>query len=475
MPRVDVPFVGGAYAGRSLNQNPQECVNFFLETDQEGGKSPIALYGTPGLKVWYDIATNYTIGNPEVRGMIVFDSKLWVVVGDVLFAITSGLSVTNIGTLNTSSGIVKMIENGLQVMIVDDGDGYVYTLSGGLFTEISDLDFPASVLGLTCQDGYGVVSTKGDDTFFISGLLNFMSWDALDFSSAEGSPDKAIDILNDHRELWIFGERSTEIFYDSGSADFPFERVQGAFLEIGCASSWCAAKLDNSVYWLTNYGTLVKAEGYNPQVVSTRQIEWQWKDYTWSDAIGFAYHWEGHAFYQITFPTDGKTWVYDASNGSWHRRTSYPNNGRHRANCYVFFNGKHLVGDFANGIIYELDFATYTDNSETISRWRTTQVTNEKDVNLFVHSVQVDYEAGTGLVSGQGSDPQAMLQFSTDGGHTWSSETWQSIGGYVGEYSRRSIWRRLGVGRNWALKVTMTDPVKWVITGAVAEVTAGQY
>jgi hypothetical protein len=470
MSRVNVPFVGGAYAGRSTNQNPQECVNFFLETDQEGGKTPIGLYGTPGLKTWKDTATD-----AEIRGAIVCAGKLYVVAGADLLQITTALVMTDLGNLNTSTGPVRMIENGLQVMVVDDEDGYVYTISTATFSQVADADFPASVRGLTEQDSYGIVTQKGTDNFYISTAEDFTAWDALDYSSADGAPDFILATLSDHRELWHFKETSTEVWYNSGNADFPFERVQGAFLEKGIAGPSAYAKLDNSVYWLTNEGVMVRAEGYNPQVVSTRQIEWQWRNYTISDAICFAYHWQGHAFLQITFPTDGYTWVYDASNGAWHRRTSYPSNGRHRANCYAYFDGKHLVGDFENGIIYEIDDATYTDNAETITRWRTAPVITDKEVNLFHHSLQIDFEAGTGLVSGQGSDPQAMLQWSNDSGHTWSSETWVSTGGYTGAYAARAMFRRLGYARNRVYKVTVTDPVKWNILGATAEVTAGQY
>ena len=415
----------------------------------------------------------------EIRGMKVCDNYLYVVAGNTLWRISPALTATDVGVMGTDTGQVKMADNGSQVMIVDDEKGYLYSSVADAFYEIrtdptdADPDFPENPRGLGYMDGYFVVSKRDTGTFWISKLYDGTSWDALDFASAEGSPDMAVDIIVDHRELWIFGEESTEVFYNAGNVDFPFVRTEGAFIEVGIASKDCAAKLDNSVYWLTNHGTLVRADGYNPQVVSTRQVEHQWCKYdTIEDARAFAYHWQGHAFYQITFPSGNATWVYDASNGSWHKRASYPNQGRHRANCYAFWNDKHLVGDFENGRVYELDLDTYTDNLELISRMRTTPMYSERNLNIFCHSLQIDFEAGTGLNTGQGLIPQAMLQMSDDGGHTWSNEYWVTAG-KIGEYDRRAIWQRLGVGRNRTLKLMVTDPVKWNILGATANITVG--
>jgi hypothetical protein len=73
-----------------------------------------------------------------------------------------------------------------------------------------------------------------------------------------------------------------------------------------------------------------------------------------------------------------------------------------------------------------------------------------------------------GLVVGQGNDPQAMLRWSDDGGHTWSNEHWKSMGA-IGQYGYRTIWRRLGMTqklRDRVYEVSGTDPVKIAIMGA---------
>ena len=85
--------------------------------------------------------------------------------------------------------------------------------------------------------------------------------------------------------------------------------------------------------------------------------------------------------------------------------------------------------------------------------------------------------AGAEIVTEQypatpGYDPQAMLRWSSDGGSTWSSEHWTSIG-KMGQYSNRAIWRRLGFGRDRIFEVSISAPVKAVIISANLKASAG--
>jgi len=469
---MQINFIGGAYTARSTNLNAQQCINLYPVIDQEGGKNVKALYPTPGLKLWKDFQTV-----AEVRGLNVMGDYLIAVVGDTVYALDKNGNANSASTtLNTSSGVVFMENNGTQCMIVDGSYGYIVTLSGGTptVTQITDEDFPTPS-SLTYQDGYFIVSKEDSDRFYISAINDGTSWNSLDYASAEGRSDNLVSCLSDHRELWLFGEETTEVWYNSGNADFPFQRFEGAFLEIGCGAKHSPAKLDNMVFWLTDKGAIVRAVGYNPQIISTRQIEYQISQYsTISDAIGFGYKQEGHAFYVLTFPTANRTWVYDAATGFWHeRRSKWPDMTRWRANCYVFFNNKHLVGDMENGKIYELDTSYYKEDDQTMGCIRTCQVIHADRKRIFFHSFEIDFEAGIGLATGQGDDPQAMLQWSDDGGHTWSNEHWRSIG-KIGEYKKRVIWRRLGQARERIFKVTITDPVNRVIIGAHLNATIGR-
>jgi hypothetical protein len=268
------------------------------------------------------------------------------------------------------------------------------------------------------------------------------------------------------------------VWYDSGNATFPIERIQGAFNEIGCAAAYSVAKLDNGIFWLGSdargNGVVYRANGYTGVRVSTHAIEFAIQGYgDLSDAIAYTYQQEGHAFYVLIFPSAGATWVYDVSTNSWSERAGFANGefDRHRSNCQMNFNSEVIVGDYANGNIYAFDLDVYADNGaeqKWLRSWRALPSNTNDLKRTAQHSLQLDCETGVGLSTGQGSDPQVMLRWSDDGGHTWSSEHWRSMGA-IGAYGTRTIWRRLGMTtkiRDRVLEISGTDPVKIVIVGA---------
>jgi hypothetical protein len=254
--------------------------------------------------------------------------------------------------------------------------------------------------------------------------------------------------------------------------------IQGAFNEIGCIAPYSVAKLDNSLFWLGNdprgFGVIYRSNGYAAQRVSTHAIEYAIQSYTdISDAVAYTYQQEGHAFYVISFPTGNATWVYDVATGAWHER-AYLTNGeftRHRSNCQCNFQSTTLVGDYANGNIYKFDLDVYADDNATqkwLRSWRALPSGQNNLKRTAQHSLQLESESGVGLIVGQGNDPQAMLRWSDDGGHTWSNEHWKSMGA-IGQYGYRTIWRRLGMTqklRDRVYEVSGTDPVKIAIMGA---------
>jgi len=461
-----------------------------------------------------------------IRGMLSFGNELYVVRDGYLFEINTSDVVSYRGGLDTSTGSVTMATNGLELMIADGTDGYVLNLTTHAYQKIDDADFPGAG-SVAYQDGYFIVNDPGEGTVYISNSYDGLNWDALDYGTAESAPDDVVRVFSAFQELWVFGVSSTEVWYNSGNADYPFERMAGGVLEEGLIAVHSPATVDNGIAWLTDKKQVVHARGMNPVKISTPQIEYQIAQYTdVSDAIGFSYIHEGHEFYVLTFPTGDATWVFDAATGFWHERSSYKTvstTGRWRANCYAFFNNKHLVGDYAIGKIYELDYDTYTDNYHSIQRIRTAQSINNSRKNMFIHRFEVEFEAGVGVTNPTttayaagttydegdyvtsggkyyislldsnvghtpassatwweeieatiwtGNDPQASLDYSVDGGHTFSNTEDRSIGTSTA-YTTRAVWRRKGRGRDWIPRVTITAPVKVVIIGATLEATPG--
>lgn len=468
-------FIGGSYRARSRFFDSQRTINLYPELSKTGtSKNIAALYGTPGLRLW----KNFSGGG--IRGMLRFNTNTVVVVSgpNVYTVTTTGASVL-VGSIDEFTTPVSMASNGTTIMIVTGLNGYFFTPETGAFVRITDPDFVGAD---TVQfiDGYFAFNKTGTGQFQITQLYG-TNIDSLDFATAEGAPDLLLSLLVDHREIWLFGETSTEVFFNSGNPDFPFERIQGAFIEQGCAAKFSPAKLDNTVYWLSaderGQGMVQRAQGYQPQRVSTHAVEYAMAQYTTiSDAIGYTYQQEGHSFYVLNFPTANATWVYDASTDEWHERAwRNPANavlGRHRSNCQVAFAGENLVGDWENGNVYVLDLDTYTDNGDLIPAIRQTPYMASDNNLLFFNRLWIDMEVGVGTINGQGSDPEVMLDWSNDGGNTWSNELRAKMG-KLGERMARVMFRRLGKSRFRVFRLTITDPVKRVLINADVDVTVG--
>lgn len=460
---MEYPLFGIGLQGKSPNVTAQIHQNLYFEFQPAGDRTSVAVYGTPGLETFVNLGANPT------RGMLPVNDLIYIVNQGVFYEINSAGTVTARGMLLTGGGLVSMAYNGTQVMIVDGIYGYIYTVGSMTFVEITDGDFPENPGTVTYQDTYFVVSQSTTGRFYISASGDGLSWDALDFASAEGSPDNLIRVVSDHGEIVLFGGSSIEFFGNSGAQDFPYVRVQAANLEWGLAAKNSVAKFDNSLVFLAKntLGEVVvtRMNGYQPQRISNFELEYLINSYSVvSDAVAFAYMLGGHPMYQINFPTAEKSWLYDGATNLWSPVT-YGVDGRHRAQCYAFFAGMRLVSDYENGNIYKLDSNVYSDNGVAIRRVLRGRHVTQDDKWLAIDRLQLVMETGVGLSIGQGDFPQAMLRWSRDGGHTWSNEVFSTIG-KIGEYDARCMWSRLGRSRDWTFEIAFSDPVKIAIVGA---------
>ena len=468
---MELPFVGGSYEGRSPNVASQSMINYFYEKGTDGD----SLVSTPG-------ATSFSVpAAGEVRGGISYNGLAYFVIGNTLYELDAAGTATSRGTINTSIGRVSMAHNGVrtvgnqQIILVDGTDGWIYDNSTSTLSQIVDAQF-VSASTVVYIDGYFIYSQNdGSGYFWLTSQYDGTAIDTNDFSSAEGWPDKIQCLVADQRELFIFGEESLEVWYNSGDADNTFQRFQGGFKQTGTVAKFTPARVDNNIYWLSRdergQGQVVKmGEGYSPTVVSTPEIAYQISTYdVISDAFGYAYQYEGHEFYVLTFPTAGVTWAYDASTQQWHRRGhtiggAFPN--RERYNCHVFAFGKHLFGDYTNGTIYKLDATVGTIDGTRIPRERTTATIGKEEKRIRISSLQLDMEEGIGDPNVT-TDNAMWMSWSKDGGHTFSNEQDRSAGD-IGDYKDRLIWRRLGNARNWTFRLRTWTPKPHVLKGLYA-------
>ena len=331
-------------------------------------------------------------------------------------------------------------------------------------------------------DNYFVYNKPDSQLWAASDLLSPIT-DPLSFASKDGSPDDLVSIIVDRREVYLLGEMSSEVWIDSGAVPFPFTRIPGTSTQQGIAAQWSMSRMGNSFAYVSknNRGEamVVRMNGYFPERISTHAVETTLVNQNVSDAVAWTYQLEGHEVYVVSFPSigeNGLTWAYDNTTGLWHKWL-YRNNSnqyeRHRGNCCAFFNQQILVGDYENGKIYQLSRNYYTDDGQPIRRIRRAPHLVSDLQRQYFHELQIQFQPGVGLSTGQGEDPQAMLRWSNDGGSTWSNEYWTSIG-KQGKYQNRAIWRRLGWSRDKIFEVSVSDPVKAVIVSANLKAEAGE-
>lgn len=331
-------------------------------------------------------------------------------------------------------------------------------------------------------DNYFVYNKPDSQLWAASDLLSPIT-DPLSFASKDGSPDDLVSIIVDRREVYLLGEMSSEVWINSGAVPFPFTRIPGTSTQQGIAAQYSMARMGNSFAYVSknNRGEamIVRMNGYFPERISTHAVETTLVNQNVSDAVAWTYQLEGHEVYVVSFPsigTNGLTWAYDNTTGLWHKwlyRNNMNEYERHRGNCCAFFNQQVLVGDYENGKIYQLARSFYTDDGQPIRRIRRAPHITSDLQRQYFHELQIQFQPGVGISTGQGEDPQAMLRWSNDGGSTWSNEYWTTIG-KQGKYQNRAIWRRLGWSRDKVFEVSISDPVKAVIVSANLKAEAGE-
>jgi hypothetical protein len=426
MPKFQYPnFCGQTYNCRSTAMASDRCINLYPEFIESGtGKNSTVLIGTPGIR---EVAST---GKQEpIRGICTIGAKRILFAGwETLYEVnTSTKAVDVIGPIAPDVdweglGAVQFAFNGTEYCISSGGHGYI--LNGSTLTEVINMD------SVTYLDGYFVALQAGEKKVRISGLYDGLTWNALDFKEKESARDYPNAIIADHGELWVLGEQTSEVWYNSGNSDFPFERVPSGRLELGSTSRYAPAKLDNSLFWIGNdeRGNRVvwRADGYQAKRISTHAIEYRLNliapnpsgyaltAASTTFAIGWAYQEEGHSFYCIIFPapphavlntadkyTNATMLCYDCATGMWHERAWWNKAmGRFeppRQRCHAYVWDHHIVGDRENGKLYTQHLDWYDDNGDRIRRERIGMHLSNQMKQTYYRSFQLDMEVAVGL------------------------------------------------------------------------------
>jgi hypothetical protein len=477
-----IPLLGGAYQSRSLIASAQRCVNLYPEVNPPEGSPPVPVthYPTPGLR---KVTQSPTVGKVRAEYRAT-NGDLYVIVNSVansaVYFVSSTYSWTLLGTIPLGQSPVVFSDNGLAIVLVDgSASGWVINMATRAFAAISATNFFGGT-SVTYLDTFFIFNRPGTTQFYISlsnvtaaMLTGGTAFDPLDIAGKTGSSDIIVAVATIHGELWLIGELTSEIWVNTGAADFPFSRIQGAFVEHGCVAPYSLSQMDIALFWLARdrqgIGIVVKSDGYGLSRISTHAIEQDFQSYsTTNDAIGYCHQIDGHAFYVLTFPAQNKTWAYELATGQWHERASADGNGnlvRHRGNCFAFVYGSGHVGDYQNGSLYVYDDTYFLDGTTPITRIRTFPHLVNDGKRITYASFIADIEVGQ--TGGVLTDTPWLisLRWSDTRGASWGNSVIQTMGA-GGELYVSPQWQRLGMARDRVFELSWSAPVKTSLQGA---------
>jgi len=356
-------FLDPANTLASIQAGASDAINEYLESTSPGhGKSPLWSIRTPGMHPFVQF--------PEgpVRGLFEINDRMFAVAGSSFAEVFADHSIGPLWDVGTDDQPVSMASNGSaghQILIISAGLGYIYDLTADTLAAITAPDFPAPARQVEFMDGYFIVSYGGGSRRFSwSALEDGTSWDALDTAERSEAADNITSLIRNHREIWLIGFRTSEVWYDAGDVNNPFQPLQGVFIEHGGQGVFTPQRIDNTLIWMglndDGQGIIWRADGYTPQRVSTFAVEQDIQNAsTPTDARSWVYQMNGHVFYVLILPRDIQwSWVYDVTMDRWHKWATWnPITCQwmpHVAGSHVFCFNKHLVGDRFSGAIYHL-------------------------------------------------------------------------------------------------------------------------
>ena len=414
----------GKETARLLNMYPEKG----------GSRSPVTLRSVPGLS---EIAT---LAPGRVRAMISDGDSIFALVGGS-FVQWDGATVTKRG--NVVDGPATMARNRSQIALTSERRYYVW--DGAALSEISGAAF-ANFGSVAYIDNFILLSQLGGEKYQYSAVGDASNLAALDFASAETSPDDLLRILTVGSLAWMLGEDSVEAWRNAGATDNPFRRIPDYRLEKGLRSISEAAVLDNTFMFVSNEGRVYRQEGGVPVVISTDAVAAALARHT--DAICLTYQFNQHDFFVVRF-SDRPAWIYDPSTQAWHERSTGPTHGPWEVTATVHHKGVWYAGTATGELC---TFEGFQDRGQELRREAQSAILSNNGERFTINKADIRIE-------GQGN---LMMQLSRDG-QTFGRERVKAFGG---TYAERCTFRRLGQARELSMRLACTDNTEFAIHSA---------
>lgn len=447
-----VRFGTESYRHRSARVSRQQMVNCYLETPPKANDKPPPVVSSFGIE---EFATPGT----AIRGGTTIDGIPYVVSGTGLYRIGSTGVATLLGTV-TGAGPVDVMGEVENVLVTNSSAGWIY--DGATVTQISDPDFPGADRA-QYLDGYAVVIKDGE-VWINETSHDFQVWNALDFATPEAAPDTLLDEIVSNRLIYLGGVESIEIWENTGNADFPLERAAGGTVQMGIACARAFAKQSNRVFFYAIDGTISELQGTQAVPISTPAVAQAIEGYTDKSCTTMAWTESSHPMVAWSFAQG--TWVYDLSTQLWHERKS-TDHTRWRPFFALRAYGETFVADYSSNKLGKLSPNVFTEWGEVLRAYCVSPSVRGPHSKL-----QLTFQSGVGLITGQGSDPQIMLHWSDDGGSNFGPEVWMPLGA-IGQYRTLAGWSRLAAvnedaSRDRVYAFAISDPVRRTLVEANA-------
>lgn len=424
---------------------------------------------------------NYAINDTVVMSGLFQTAAVILTITNVVAGAVTAFTISQTGAFNPIPGILT------QQSTTGSGSGFALnTLTFGGSLALCKIFLPftpsgAQTISGTYSDGFGLINEPPTQRIWQSAVDDLSVWPALNFATASGESDEVQTLQTIHREVFVIKQKSTEVWNNAGTTGFAFQALGAVMIEQGTSSWPSVVKLGESLVWLAQSsqggGTVVQIDGFQARRVSTHAIETLITGVTnLADAFGYGYVQDGHQLYVLTFPSDALTLVYDKTDSAalgvpvWYQWLGFISGAftRHTSNAFSYFQEKLVVGDYQNGNLYQINLSALTDNGQTIKRVRSWRALVKPTMQpIRFSSLAFWMQTGLGVVT---IDPQIVLDWSDDGGHSWSAERYAPVGNN-GQTAQRVLFTRIGStrrnsGQDRILRVSMTDQFPVCIIGA---------
>jgi hypothetical protein len=492
---ISVPLPLASYQLADLRAGSKRLVGCYPEPAPQAQQDDMKSQQPAVLRRWPGI-TKFTpsgMANP-LRGMWEMAGVVYAVVGFDLFMVnSSGMFTLVPGSAGgiTGTGFVRMTDNGACLVVLVPGTDICYTFTplAGPPPQVAQLTnafFLALGGAIDCwyvdtyivflannNGGNGSYTFFNDDGRLVSGNGQITFTTAASFNRQFGT-DPFYGMCIDHRELLMFGSRSSEGFVNTGNpTGSPFSTASDTYMPYGVHPQcpYSISLQDNSVMWVANDLTVRRREGQTPTRISTAGVEAILAEVSKQGNLPGTYSlaspaggptWNGHPFYVLTIPLAERTLVYDCVTQQWFDLVSVVNGQevQYRALSYLNAFGKQLVGDSESGTIGFLDSDVQTEFGSAASPVVcsfTTQPLYKGNNRIIVRRVEAVVTAGAGPTPGVA--PRISLLLSDDWGRTFdvSGDDTQTLG-VPGDTDNRAIWWNVGQYYSLVLQFRITDP-----------------